>query len=82
MKCGGIDLGGTKIEARLFDGPETLPLSARRIATPRDSFEALLQALADMVNWLESEADGPIPIGLSMMGSYPELICLSKTGNS
>ena len=47
---GGIDLGGTKIEARLFDeGLETL--AVQRVPTPRGSFEAFMAALTGQIDW-------------------------------
>jgi len=52
---GGIDLGGTKIEACLFDSALNA-VDRRRTATPRESFEALLDALADQYDWLGAQA--------------------------
>lgn len=68
MICCGIDLGGTKIEARLFDGADAQTRLVQRRDTPLESFDALLSALVDMIMWLEDEAGRPIPIGLSMAG--------------
>lgn len=68
MICGGIDLGGTKIEARLFDGGDAQTRLVQRCDTPLESFDALLAALVDMIIWLEDEAGQPIPLGLSMAG--------------
>ena len=67
---GGIDLGGTKIEARLFDGPEAHTVDLRRSTTPRDSYRALLDALSDQVRWLEERSGDPaLPVGLAMPGA-------------
>ena len=55
--CGGIDLGGTKIEARLFDGPEASTTELRRIPTPRESYAAMLEALEEQIRWLAEKAE-------------------------
>ncbi|MEJ6391985.1 ROK family protein [Gymnodinialimonas sp. 2305UL16-5] len=68
MTLGGIDLGGTKIEARLFDAAGAETLAVHRIPTPTDSFASLLSALSQVVTWLEAEGGGPMPIGLSIAG--------------
>ena len=69
MICGGIDLGGTKIEARLFDGPDCATVKARRIATPRDSYANLLDALLEQIDWLTELAGAPnMPIGIAFPG--------------
>ena len=53
---GGIDLGGTKIEARVFD--DTLQEIARhRIPTPIASYDGLLDGLAVQIAWIESQGE-------------------------
>lgn len=65
--CGAIDLGGTKIEACLFDA-ETRPLRSRRSATPTEA-GALLDALEREARWLAAEAGEPrLPLGLGLPG--------------
>ena len=69
MICGGIDIGGTKIEARLFsDDLETVHM--RRVATPRDTLENFVDALADQIRWLETQpgADARSPVGIAFPG--------------
>ncbi|TYB82387.1 ROK family protein [Maritimibacter fusiformis] len=68
MLCGGIDIGGTKIEARLFRGAAAETVEVRRIATPKLAFVALLEAIVEQVRWLESLDPAPFPIGLSLAG--------------
>lgn len=51
----GIDLGGSKIEACLFDDALE-PLARRRTATPHTSFEDMLDALIDQYVWACAEA--------------------------
>ncbi|HBS98565.1 MAG TPA: hypothetical protein DEB47_01585, partial [Citreicella sp.] len=53
LPCGGLDLGGTKIEARLFS-PGLDLLDTRRIPTPTGGLDALLEAVADQLHWLEA----------------------------
>ncbi|MER5172839.1 ROK family protein [Thioclava sp. GXIMD2076] len=66
---GGIDLGGTKIEARLF-GPGYQSIDSLRIPTPRGSFDSFLRALAKQIHWLEAQSGrgGKLPIGIGLPG--------------
>lgn len=68
MICGGIDIGGTKIEARLFDGADAETVELHRVPTPKANFEQMAQALAEQVRWLEGRAATPFPVGLSVAG--------------
>lgn len=66
--CGGIDVGGTKIEAQLF-GPDLTPLARRRLPTPNRDFRAFVQALAVQAEWLMAQtADRGAPIGVALPG--------------
>lgn len=67
--CGGIDLGGTKIEARLFgDGMEVL--QTRRVPTPAEDFERFADALAGEIRWLgETAGDPALPVGVALPGT-------------
>ena len=68
MIRGGIDLGGTKIEARLFDGADAATVEVRRVPTPRD-YPALLDALAEQVAWLTDLSGAPdMAIGIAVPG--------------
>ena len=53
---GGIDLGGTKIEARAFDD-DLVEIARHRIATPTESYQTLLDALAAEVTWLDDQGE-------------------------
>lgn len=65
--CGAIDLGGTKIEACLFDA-DARPLRARRTPTPEEA-GALLDALEREARWLAEEAGDPrLPLGIGLPG--------------
>lgn len=63
---GGIDLGGTKIEARLFDS-NFRELDRRRIETPVTHYEEMLKALVEQARWLDVASPGLV-IGLGVPG--------------
>lgn len=65
---GGIDLGGTKIEAALFDS-NLRCLEKQRIATP-GSYQETLAALVEQVNWIRKLANETIPVGLGSPGFF------------
>ncbi|MDX5592886.1 ROK family protein [Pseudovibrio sp. SPO723] len=68
MATGGIDLGGSKIEATAFSENWQV-LASRRVATPAGSFEALLDVLAEEVRWLLTHAaQDQLPIGIGTPG--------------
>jgi predicted NBD/HSP70 family sugar kinase len=83
---GGIDLGGTKIEACLFDA-NLVPLKSRRIATPSTSYPALVDALVAQYNWLRTLACtdfahiGDLPFGIGIPGLIDPHSGLSRTAN-
>lgn len=64
--CAGIDLGGTKIEARLFD-QDFNEQNRRRIETPVESYSLLLDGILEQLNWIEQQAPN-CPIGLASAG--------------
>ncbi len=59
---GGIDIGGTKIAARIFDANWST-VESREIATPRHSYDAFLDAVNGMIDWLR-EHDATVGVGL------------------
>ncbi len=78
---GGIDLGGTKIEACLFD--DTLArVTARRVPTPRYSYPDLLDALVDQYRWLcDVAGEAYLPFGIGIPGLIDPTTGLSLTSN-
>lgn len=78
--CGAIDIGGTKIEARLFDARLT-PRATRRWPTPRGSYAPFLSALRTAWDWLETEAGAAIPIGLSLAGAVDPRTGAARAAN-
>lgn len=76
----GIDLGGTKIEACLFDAGFS-PLDRRRVETPTD-YAALVAAMGDQVDWLRARAGEPrLPIGVGLPGLVNRKTGLAYTSN-
>ncbi len=76
----GIDLGGTKIEAVALDS-RGRELTRRRIATPR-SYEATLDAIAQLVMDIEREAGGSGPVGIGIPGTISPATGKVKNANS
>jgi fructokinase len=64
----GVDLGGTKIEARLL-GPDGTELWRERIATPQGRYEAIVAALAAQVRRAEAASPGAFTVGIGTPGS-------------
>lgn len=62
----GIDLGGTKIEAQLFD-TDWACLARRRIATPV-SYDALIGDIAGLVGWAQNQTERTLSIGIGTAG--------------
>ena len=63
--AGGIDLGGTKIEAQVFDDDWRI-LDKRRVNTP-SNYPELVAAIVDQVLWLRNENPG-MPVGIATAG--------------
>lgn len=66
MIAGGIDLGGTKIEAQLFDADWQV-VGKKRVATPKD-YSELVIAIADLIAWSDEAAGAALPIGIGAAG--------------
>lgn len=62
--AGGIDLGGSKIEAQVF-GTDWAVLARRRVETPT-TYEALLAAVVALIGWID--AAGAVPVGIAAAG--------------
>jgi fructokinase len=77
----GIDLGGTKIEGILIDrtGRE---LARERVKTPRNQYEATLDAIAALVSRLETTAGRVAAVGIGMPGAVSPASGLIKNANS
>jgi len=80
----GVDLGGTKLEivALDADGRECL---RRRVATPRDGYDATLAAVASLVRDAEHELrrpPGTATVGVGTPGSISRATGLLRGSNS
>jgi fructokinase len=77
----GIDLGGTKIEGIALDG-EGRELARRRIPTPRESYLAIVAAVADLVLALESALGARGDVGIGIPGTISPATGLVKNANT
>ncbi|MDH3414661.1 MAG: ROK family protein [Gammaproteobacteria bacterium] len=77
----GIDLGGTKIEAAAF-GDDGRELCRLRTPTPRDDYQATLQAIANLVTEIESQTGSTGSVGVGTPGALSPSSGLIKNANS
>ena len=64
----GLDVGGTKIAAQLFDDLWTI-IEEREVPTPCDNYASLLNAIVGEIDWLRSVSGGrQVPIGIGLPG--------------
>ncbi len=77
----GIDLGGTKIEGRVFaaNGEE---VARTRILSPQGHYEDSVAALVGIVRALESEVGATTTVGIAMPGSLSPSTGLVRNANS
>ena len=76
----GIDLGGTKIEGIVLDGDD---LRVRhRVATPQEDYTGTVNALADLVALLETQAGRQMPVGIGTPGAISLATGRMKNCNS
>ena len=66
MIAAGIDLGGTKIEAQLFDADWQI-VGRKRVPTPK-GYPALVTAITDLIRWADEASRAPLPIGIGAAG--------------
>lgn len=77
----GIDVGGTKIEGiALGDSGEEL--ARIRISTPREDYRATIEAIATLVEALESKTAATGSVGLGIPGAESRATGLIKNANS
>lgn len=77
----GIDLGGSKIEA-IAIGDGGAELARRRVASPRDDYEATLAAIRDLVHGLERRLGRRGSVGVGIPGTVSPATGLIKNANS
>ena len=76
----GIDLGGSKIEGIGLVG--TREVARLRVPTPRDDYQATLDAIASVVRELEARAGGRGTVGVGIPGTMSPSTGLVKNANS
>ncbi|MDD4933719.1 MAG: ROK family protein [Methylacidiphilaceae bacterium] len=78
----GVDLGGTKIEILVLKG-EDGEMARRRIPTPTEGYEAILEAVRRLVREVEKELGlDPLPLGIASPGSLSEASGRLKNSNT
>ena len=77
----GIDLGGTKIEIIALS-PDGRELLRRRIATPKEDYDAILGAVAKLVHDAETELGATATVGIGTPGSISRATGLLRGSNS
>ena len=77
----GVDLGGTKIEAVAL-ADHGAAVARRRVATPRDDYDATLEAISRLVQGVEREAGERGTVGVGMPGAISPATGLVKNANS
>lgn len=77
----GVDLGGTKIEAIALDDEGTV-LQRRRVNTPRDDYDAIVNAIVNLVEGVEAELGEEGSIGVGIPGAVSPATDLVKNANT
>ncbi len=77
----GIDLGGTKIEAIALDNEGNI-LQRRRVDTPRDDYDAIINAITALVQGLEAEFGLEGSVGVGIPGAVSPATDLVKNANT
>ena len=77
----GVDVGGTKIEAIALDG-EGRALSRRRVPSPRDDYDAMVEAVRRLVVGLEDDLGERGDVGVGTPGAVSRATGLIKNANS
>ena len=79
MNAIGIDLGGTKMEAQVFDDAWSVAVRRRR-DTPKD-YSDLVTELADLIRWADAQTSGTVPVGIGAAGLVNPKTGLALTAN-
>ena len=79
MNAIGIDLGGTKMEAQVFDDAWSVAVRRRR-DTPKD-YADLVTELADLIRWADAQTSGTVPVGIGAAGLVNPKTGLALTAN-
>ena len=77
----GIDLGGTKIESIALDATGNV-VERRRVATPRNDYDATVNTVADLVAEVERSTGCTGTVGVGIPGTLSRATGLVKNANS
>lgn len=77
----GVDLGGTKIEARALDG-DGAELANVRVATPSGDYHSTVAAIAELVAGIEADLGRADSVGIGTPGAIDPVTGLLKNSNS
>ncbi len=77
----GIDLGGTKTEVVVLD-PDQRPVYRERVATPADSYDAILATIADRVTGARAQVKREMTIGIGTPGAISPATGLLRNSNT
>jgi fructokinase len=77
----GIALGGSKIEGILLS-PEGMELARYRVATPRDTYQATIEAIVDLTARLVQGVTTEATIGIAVPGSISPHTGMMQNANS
>lgn len=77
----GVDLGGSKIEVAAIDDAGAFVLR-RRIASPSASYEAIVEAVAALIEGAERELGHRCPVGIGTPGSVSRATGLLRNSNT
>ena len=77
----GVDLGGTKIEAVAL-GARGEIVARRRAPTPAQDYDAILQAVCEIVRGIESDVGGQGSVGVGTPGAISKKTGLIKNSNT
>lgn len=77
----GIDLGGTKIEGIALDSRGEI-LARQRIETPRGEYQKILNAIAAVVDYLETATGQQGTVGIGTPGALSPATGLLRNSNS
>jgi predicted NBD/HSP70 family sugar kinase len=80
MRAAGIDLGGSKIEAQVFDTHWQMA-GKMRWPTPKGDYGAQVDAMAQAVGWCMDQGGRGLPVGVSAAGLINPATGLALTAN-
>lgn len=76
----GIDIGGTKIESRLFDSALN-EISRKRIPVQRSDYQAVVNSVSELIGQLRQQGGENLAIGIGLPGIVDPVSGQSTTAN-